>query len=56
MPWEENEHGLWCPSCGEIIAAPWNMEAEDFEPPETCKTCGFPDFEDGMRYFIDEDS
>jgi len=54
-PWEENEHGLWCPACGDIIAAPWNMEEEGYVPPLTCRQCGFPDFEDGMGYFTDED-
>lgn len=51
-PWERNEHGLWCPACGEHIAAPWNMD-DDYRPPESCKTCGFPDFEDGAGYFTD---
>ncbi len=54
-PWDENEHGLWCSACGNHIAAPWNMEVEGYEPPETCKQCGFPDFEDGMGYFTGED-
>lgn len=49
--WEENEFGLWCPACGNIIAAPWNMADEDFAPPMSCDQCGFPDFEDGMGYF-----
>jgi hypothetical protein len=52
-PWDLNEHGLWCPACGEILAAPWHLEDEDFVEPEICKTCGFPDFEDGMNYFTD---
>lgn len=42
-PWDENEHGLWCPCCGNHIAAPWNMEDEDFQAPTICKQCGFPD-------------
>jgi predicted RNA-binding Zn-ribbon protein involved in translation (DUF1610 family) len=53
-PWEYNEHGLWCPACGEHIAAPWNM-GNDYQAPESCKTCGFPDFEDGHGYFTDEE-
>lgn len=53
-PWEHNDHGLWCPACGEHIAAPWNID-DDYEPPDACKTCGFPDFEDGPGYFTDED-
>jgi hypothetical protein len=49
-PFEANEHGIWCLSCGEIIAAPWNL-SKDWSAPESCKTCGFPDFEDGGVYF-----
>lgn len=54
MPFEENEHGLWCPACGDLIAAPWQMD-DEFVVPETCRQCGFPDFEDGPGYFLDED-
>ena len=50
--WSENEHGLWCPACGFCIAAPWNM-SDDCQSPETCRQCGFPDFEDGTGYFTD---
>lgn len=32
-----NSEGVWCPSCGELVA--W----EDEETPESCRTCGFPD-------------
>jgi predicted RNA-binding Zn-ribbon protein involved in translation (DUF1610 family) len=53
IPWEHNEHGLWCPACGDLLAASWHCEEEDFEPPEVCKQCGFPDFEDGTGYFTD---
>ncbi len=47
-PFDLNEHGLWCPHCGEIIAAPWNMD-DDYQAPDSCKSCGFPDFEDGFH-------
>ena len=40
--WELNEHGLWCAVCGELIAAPWNID-EEYEPPECCPNCGWPD-------------
>lgn len=50
-PWDENAHGLWCPACGELIAPEWFLQDEDYAPPEACKACGFPDFEDGMGYF-----
>lgn len=52
--WDGNEHGLWCPACGNHIAAPWRMDEPDFEPPESCKQCGFPEFEEGPGYFTDE--
>lgn len=42
-PLYRNEHGLWCPCCGNHIAASWTMEEEDYEPPMICKQCGFPD-------------
>jgi len=42
--WAENEHGLWCPNCGEHHAAPWEMDDEDFSPRLTCRACGFPEF------------
>lgn len=51
-PWEENEDGLWCPACGDIIRARFNMD-DEFDPPESCKTCGFPEFEGGVGYFTD---
>lgn len=55
-PWDENEHGLWCVACGYHIAARWTMdEDDDFEPPLTCRQCGFPDFEDGTGYFTDDE-
>ena len=44
-----NEHGVWCPSCGEIIAAAWNVErAEEWGAPSECRTCGWPDDIDKM--------
>jgi hypothetical protein len=54
IPWEENSFGLWCPACGDLIAPSFHMDDEDFTPPECCKQCGFPDFEDGTGYFTDD--
>jgi hypothetical protein len=54
-PWDRNEHGLWCPACGDIIASSSRADEDDYEPPDTCRQCGFPDFEDGLDYFTDED-
>lgn len=42
-PWEPNEHGLWCINCGNHIAAPWNIK-DGYEPPTSCRDCGFPEF------------
>lgn len=53
--WERNEHGLWCPACGEMIAPPWRSNDPGYEPPDSCRQCGFPDFEDGPGYFMDAD-
>jgi predicted RNA-binding Zn-ribbon protein involved in translation (DUF1610 family) len=50
-PWSENEDGFWCPACGELIRASFSSEEGDL--PEDCRTCGFPDFEDGPGYFTD---
>jgi len=49
--WTQNEHGIWCPACGELIRPEWNIPDDERELPETCKTCGFPDFEEGCGYF-----
>lgn len=44
-PWTPTEQGLWCPNCGDIIAPDFFFERDpDFEPPETCRQCGFPEF------------
>ena len=52
--WSTTEQGLWCPACGFMIAASWHLGEHDFEPPLTCKQCGYPDFEDGPSYFTDD--
>jgi hypothetical protein len=54
-PWDQNEHGLWCSACGEHIAAAWHLDEDGYEPPQSCKTCGFPDFEEGHGYFTDDE-
>lgn len=51
--WHENEDGHWCPACGNLVRADFNADRKDL--PESCKQCGFPDFEDGPGYFTDED-
>lgn len=37
-----NEHGVWCPHCGEIIEASWNID-DEWEEPAECRSCGFPE-------------
>lgn len=54
-PWDLNEHGMWCMACGHHVAAIWQVDSDGFEPPESCRQCGYPDFEDGMGYFADEE-
>jgi len=41
-PFAVNESGVWCTVCGELIAAPWNVD-ETYVPPGNCKHCGWPD-------------
>ncbi len=53
-PWMRNEDGIWCPACGELIRASFNCDEADL--PDTCRACGFPDFEDGPGYFTDDES
>lgn len=42
-----NEQGLWCDVCGQHIADEIDLSDDDFCEPDTCKSCGFPDFENG---------
>lgn len=37
-----NEHGVWCPHCGSMVASPWTAAA-DWAEPDCCRECGFPD-------------
>jgi hypothetical protein len=54
--WFENEHGLWCPSCGYHVAHAEQVEAADRESPEECRQCGFPDDGEKMaRYHCDDE-
>ena len=41
-PFDVNEHGLWCPMCGELQQASFHID-ETYVPPENCKHCGWPD-------------
>lgn len=53
-PFDRNEHGLWCPAFGYLVATNEMLEEPKYQAPEECKQCGFPDFEDGMGYFTDD--
>jgi transcription elongation factor Elf1 len=53
-PWSETDDGLWCPTCGELVALRFRMSAQEFSAPATCKSCGFPEFEDGHGHFTDD--
>lgn len=35
-PFEVNDIGLWCPMCGELIAAPFDV-VDTYVPPEVCR-------------------
>lgn len=48
-----NEHGLWCPSCGECVAS-GGLDADLTEPTE-CRCCGFPDADAVAHYHLDDD-
>lgn len=51
----QNEHGLWCPSCGERLAGPALVDEEGLEP-EECRVCGFPeDIEKMAEYHCGDD-
>lgn len=55
--WDVNSDGAWCPACGDIIATDYQLFRvmdTDWEPPTTCRQCGYPDFEDGAGYFTGE--
>jgi hypothetical protein len=44
-PWIATDDGLWCGHCGDIIAPDhFFAHNEDYEPPESCRQCGYPDF------------
>ncbi len=51
-PWARNEDGFWCEACGDLIARP---DTDEDDLPDTCRQCGFPDFEEGTVYFEDEE-
>lgn len=48
-----NEHGLWCPSCGECVA-PGGIDEDGGEPSE-CRCCGYPDAEAVADYHCGDD-
>lgn len=51
-PFTTNEHGTWCPSCGELLS---NRD-EDFDEDADCPTCGYPDDIDKVaEYHTGED-
>lgn len=49
---DRNEHGVWCPHCGELVAAQWHID-DDWEEPDECRTCGYPeDIEKMAEYML----
>lgn len=37
-----NDHGVWCPSCGEMLAGAQQVD-DDWMEPDECRVCGFPE-------------
>lgn len=50
-PFELNEHGLWCPCCGNLIASPATANADDYQAPAECGQCGFPEDADKVAAY-----
>ena len=48
---DQNEHGIWCPSCGDLLVAGWHMSGDDWEEPTECKVCGYPDDLEAMAEY-----
>lgn len=48
---DRNEHGVWCPSCGELIVPGWRLDDDELEEPIECTVCGYPDDLDAMQAF-----
>ena len=46
----QNEHGVWCPSCGELIANGDQVD-DDWMEPDECRVCGFPEDIEAMADF-----
>lgn len=53
--WSTNEAGLWCMSCGNLVASARGAEEEGFVEPEACRQCGFPDIEAVADYHCGDD-
>lgn len=45
-----NDHGVWCPSCGEMIASTSQLD-DDWIEPDECRACGFPEDLEAMAEF-----
>lgn len=56
-PFDLNEHGLWCPCCGHLIANPTTANADDYQAPDECSQCGFPEDTDKVAAYhgVDDD-
>ena len=46
----QNEHGWWCPHCGNLVRSAHAVFDPDDDPdpplPEECRECGFPEVSD----------
>ena len=52
--WMVNEDGHWCPSCGDLIARPEELESGAHLPDECC-LCGYPDTDAVADYHLGPD-
>ena len=52
MIWHLNEHGHWCPSCGDRVG---RASASEDALPDSCRCCGFPDLDAVAAYHAPDD-
>jgi hypothetical protein len=53
--WSANEQGLWCLSCGNLVATAHAAGEPDFVEPDECRQCGYPDPDAVADYHVGPD-
>lgn len=51
-PWDMNEHGYWCTSCGDLVG---RADVDEDRLPTECRHCGFPDPDKVADYHLAPD-